>query len=42
MNARAAGALHGYLITLRQDPFGASTVWGIGIKKGPDIVFPVL
>ena len=29
MSARAASDLHGYLITLRQDPFSASTVWGI-------------
>ena len=32
MSERAAGYIHGYLITLRQDPFSASTVWGIKLK----------
>ena len=31
MSGRAASALHGYLITLRQDPFSASTVWGTNL-----------
>ena len=29
MSARDARYSHGYLITLRQDPFSASTAWGI-------------
>ena len=42
MSARPALNIHGYLITLRQDPFSASTVWGKILPSRAATVFSVL